>query len=208
MNMNCNKNDECEQVIQAPQEFLDYWFFPEGSWWVYQNQNGEIDTAICTRSDSFFYQLNDHHGVPPYCKWIYQSLLKHSNDTYFRKKHQEDIQELYSVNSLDNKCFLIVTSYSWYLPYGALLVYPFKISDTIDYKKFSWGKQFNYISDTSSIEVNKIVFNHVIHVIKYREGVLPEIFLNEIWFSKYIGIVKMSFANGNYWELIDYKINK
>ena len=85
----CNKHPagtECPQITQAPQAFLDYWYFPEGSQWVYRLQ-GSIPTVYDTVRVAYAresHQTNRSPGDPlAACVQAYQVSLTHSNHRYF-----------------------------------------------------------------------------------------------------------------------------
>lgn len=84
---------ECAQLQRAPAEFLAYWYFPKGSYWVYQKRGAqpvEVDTVtvIGTRvrvlsPDATTYGL-------PTCTELYDYTLWHSNRRYFRGFSSDD----------------------------------------------------------------------------------------------------------------------
>jgi hypothetical protein len=39
----CRQPKECTNIVKAPQPFLDYYYFPNGSYWVYRL---ESDSAV------------------------------------------------------------------------------------------------------------------------------------------------------------------
>ena len=45
----CKKDKTCDSIKSSPQEALDYWFFGEDSYWVYQKKGTEeLDTLKTT----------------------------------------------------------------------------------------------------------------------------------------------------------------
>ena len=50
-------NPDCDTVVDAPKEFLDYWFFNTGSYWVYKLADTSatiLDTVKITFSKTSF----------------------------------------------------------------------------------------------------------------------------------------------------------
>jgi hypothetical protein len=81
------KEDEplqkCESVEEAPQDFLDYWFFPEGSYYVYKLRGEERhDTMVVDHITDEYYQPYDHHSPTFPCTRLYTLTGKHS-DPFF-----------------------------------------------------------------------------------------------------------------------------
>jgi len=209
--MDCNKNDECEQVTQAPQEFLDYWFFPEGSWWVYRNQDGEFDTVTCTIRESNFYKPEDAYGLIP-CLYYYRCYYKHSNKKYFPDVGMKNRHSLEGLSSNSGVFWnLLASNNNNYYHFSYFFKYTYRIGDTIDFFKSGNKVQYSIIDDTTSFKINDS--DNITNVIKirYYDDFRPDSLTNNvefIWLVKNISILKIQYFLGFYWELIDYKINK
>jgi len=208
LNIACNKNDECDVITQAPQEFLDYWFFPVGSWWVYRNQDGEIDTVTCTIRESNFYTPEDAYGLIP-CLYYYRCFYDHSNKKYFPDvgmKNKHSIEGLSSNNGIFWN--LLASNYGSYYYFQYFFKYPYNIGDTVNYKVISNKVRLTTILDTNSLQIDSHQFYNVVNINYFHEGDKPDLLYENIWLANEVGIVKISYYSGEYWELIDYKINK
>ena len=77
-----NSDDEKEPTYYMSQEFKDYVLFPEGSWWVYENQYGQIDSINLYSQDT---EIKDGKDDYPYnFEWVNQNLFSsHYNDTIY-----------------------------------------------------------------------------------------------------------------------------
>ena len=90
MGLQCEKdeNEACTEIKQAPQEFLNCWYFPEGSWWEYQlkDSGGVYDKVTVIYQHEEYYEPNsadvNHFGVKP-CVKYYQTTWQHSNEKYY-----------------------------------------------------------------------------------------------------------------------------
>lgn len=77
----------CKSVLEAPKEYLDYWYFQEGSWWVYQLEGSNpaiYDTVIVIYNKAEYPDPYDNSwGLYRTCLMHYQITLQHSNKIYF-----------------------------------------------------------------------------------------------------------------------------
>ncbi|MEA3496383.1 MAG: hypothetical protein U9R42_10150 [Bacteroidota bacterium] len=196
----------CEAIKKAPQEFLDYWYFPEGSWWVYQNQDGEIDTVKC-----FENKIEHDYDFFP-CVFQYLSAVKHSNKKYFYQKDypQYSGHNFQGLNFGKGNCQLRVLSFNDYYSFSTILNFPFKIGDILVHGEINDEIRIKKIADSNSIEINNTMYYNSIHILQTVEGNIniPEIFAENIWLSKNTGLIKVTYFNGEYWELINHFINK
>ena len=66
--LQCKKDDDKkdpEEVTRLSEEFKDYAYFKEGSWWVYKELNsGYLDSAYIIRSDILVEHRPERHGGP------------------------------------------------------------------------------------------------------------------------------------------------
>jgi len=208
LNMDCNKNDECEVITQAPQEFLDYWFFPVGSWWVYKNQDGEFDTVTCTIRESNFYTPDDANGLIP-CLYYYICYYKHSNKHYFPDTGMYNTHKIQGVSSNNGIYWNLLASNSnnyYYFEY--FFKYPFNIRDTIDYLKIGSDKYLSIIEGNDSFTINNNKIYDVVRIFHFNDKLEAKDYRKYIWIGINIGIIKVQYSFGDFWELLDYKINK
>ncbi|MBD2722950.1 hypothetical protein [Hymenobacter armeniacus] len=77
---------ECAQVARAPAAFLAYWYFPRGSYWVYQKRGAspvEVDTVTVIGSRVRVFQPGQTTYGLPTCTELYDYTCWHSNRRYF-----------------------------------------------------------------------------------------------------------------------------
>jgi hypothetical protein len=187
-------NSETDTIFHD-QEFLDYWFFPKGSWWVYQRTDTNAiiyDTAIVVYEENYF------QGSTYYTNTREQKTgirIEHSNDYFKYPNSQIDSKagqlliaagEKNTLKSLNTK--------TPYFDYLYLLFYPFDRYD--EYKSF--------------ININLSVLLNLPYG-KVEDAIMISIHLsqiNHVWMKKDIGIVKYHHFDDTVWELKDYFINK
>ncbi len=67
----------CKETLSPPQQFLDYWLYPEGTYWVYQNvaDTSLIDTITLLEIDTVVFPSVD---VEDQCETTYWASFFHS----------------------------------------------------------------------------------------------------------------------------------
>ena len=78
---------QCGQVSRAPAAFLAYWYFPQGSYWVYQKRGSqpvEVDTVTAIYAQMRVFQPGATTYGLPTCTELYNYTCWHSNRRYFR----------------------------------------------------------------------------------------------------------------------------
>lgn len=210
----CNKDkvEGCKELAKAPQEFLDYWHFPNGSMWVYKLDSSEdiYDTVIVefSRAEK---GITDYDGGPNEgCEMVYLTRLIHS-DTIFHT-HPKGAPDFYKSHS-DFRTFYGKSTGSWslydnggdgkYLMAGTLFWYPFKEGEIA--KGNSTDIKFNGLITFSSDK-----FGAIDNTIFLSSNITPSHskHFKEMFIAKNIGIMKLKYTNGETWELVDYKIKK
>ena len=76
----------CPQVQQAPAAFLAYWYFPKGSYWVYQKRGSqpiEVDTVTVIGTEVRVFQPGQTTYGLPTCTELYDLACWHSNRRAF-----------------------------------------------------------------------------------------------------------------------------
>ena len=72
----------CSSVISAPQEFLDYWFMPKGSWWVYRLKGSNPAVYDTVRANLLHFAGFDPPASPfEPCIMRYEMGLGHYKST-------------------------------------------------------------------------------------------------------------------------------
>lgn len=78
----CRKSPSCNgSYSERPQQFLQYWYFGEGSYWIYKSSNGAlIDTVRVTKRYSDNTDVTDKYDGSPeaVCAKNYYLDLSHS----------------------------------------------------------------------------------------------------------------------------------
>ena len=196
--------DRNESDCHAPQEFLDYWFFPEGSWWVYTINDTIID-SLTNRN----YITTDNEDSDP-CDKHYSSYFTHyTSDSlqYYIGEHS-----YFSFNlGIDNWILQLRSGNNNYWGIGTFYKHNAEIGDII--KSFT-GKNdsfFMIVHDTNSIITQAGEFNQTIHIKKfwyYHTKEVPGFAITDIWLTKNVGITKLRYYDSTEIELLRYHINK
>ena len=182
--MNCNKNKN-EPVILLDKDFLSYFAFPVGSWWIYK----EIKTG---RKDSCFVELYSfEEKVSPKEGNIKNQLLHY----HIASKIHPTILG-----------FARPKGNSYYL---------FKdLEAGVNYFRYPWvvNKQkdgddhFNMREHYDSIQINSVYYHDVLRT----EFDYPD-YGNTIkseYYCKNVGVIKRIYFDSTTWELTKYFINK
>ena len=207
----CKKDnipDECASVLEAPKEYLDYWYFPSGSWWVYKLKDSlpaVYDTVKVTLANSTYFTPNEpDRGGARSCLRMYNARYEHSNATYF----PGGIKPGYEIyNSLQDgatsKWYIQQESYIFSLHSPDIFfVYPFLINETLP-----GGAK---IVDTNQVTTPLSTFNNIVHIIPDFGNTIDSTsrdYVKHFYYSSNIGLVKIIYTNNKTWELINYNIN-
>ena len=185
MNSNCDKepinpNPGFTDTLFQSQEFLDYWYFEEGSWWVYKRIDtvAEIyDTAIVTRT---WNQFIFSKYFQPYCIERYYMDVYHKSE-YLKKtghkiNYESNQQDILSVN------------------YGGIYFGGRNF--------FWWPVKFDTIGATAILDTNSIniisgAYDNIVHIKSYG---------GYFWVSKNFGLVKLDSYDGETWELVSHHL--
>ncbi len=198
LSSNCkeDKFKKCKDVLNAPQEYLDYWFFKEGTWWVYQlkDTTGIYDTVRVVYYDAYYEEYDDGN-IP--CKMFYN--ITYENTFYEGKLYW------YSSSLINPNKWLINES-------SASTMFIFSLGEQVFFYPFSVGEIFLFdtnrtIADTNFLVTPVDTFYNTVHIIREIPIDTP-IFINEYYITKNIGITKYIFTNNKTWELINFNIVK
>jgi len=197
-------NDDCDNIIEAPQEFLDYWYFPVGSWWAYQINDTIIDTLKCTEITKYHFDKDDETLGLERCVYYYTAYLTHSNKDIFPSKSDN----ITFASSYTGKWYLHSGSYAnlWYL--GYYFIYPFQLGDTIYYRKVGGKKMCTFVEDIENDTINYNIYLSAIRIINTWEGDKPTDLFEQMSICKDVGIIKINYFNGKKIELLNFFINK
>jgi hypothetical protein len=198
--INCNPNNGCEDcpnpniqpkdTIRFSQEFLDYTFFKEGSWWIYQRTDTTaqlFDTVTVARATNkvfFTPEISAFHALEQI-----DAQYMHSYNGFFQPNvAKKDHWQIFSCTVKDTNLFAAhCTSYSL-LAWGYYYTWPHKMGDNGNWK----------LIDTIPIDVmNKKL--PVLHIGLSNSSSL-------LWLSIRLGIVKFKTYTNQVWELKEYYI--
>ena len=81
------KPEVCDVVTEAPEDFLNYFFYPEGSYWVYRQDSagGLIDTLKIVRSRIGYFtdNVSSGGGNTGINTAVYQIWVEHTNPFFY-----------------------------------------------------------------------------------------------------------------------------
>jgi hypothetical protein len=195
---------KCGPEYIAATDFTAYWRFPTGSNWIYK-----LDTSVdiydtVTGANRIFYGNYNPDGGP--CDFrIYQQFLQHSNLKYFIPSDTVTNSSVEMLFSNPDNILNHYTSSRSLFSYDELVKYPYKIGDSIRNSRLASIK-LNSI-DTFNSAFGK--FDSTIHL----TSTPPVPYLNlkhftDMYLAKNVGIVKITYTNGEVWNLIKYEIKK
>ncbi|MBC6700264.1 hypothetical protein [Hymenobacter sp. BT190] len=206
----CRKEEviqECPQVGQAPQAFLNYWYFPEGSYWVYK-QRGSVpailDTVRAFSVKKRLFKPGENTFGLPTCVEIYECNFSHSNRSFFRGLSSlqnftgfEHISSLYTGDEWGAQ--QATEAGNMYSP-GLILSFPLPSPGT---RLTAAGPM---LLDTMAVTVPAGQFRHSLHfAISFRDSTTAN-FLRRYQLSRGIGYTRLVYTQLGTWELIAYKI--
>jgi len=189
-NMNCenepiNPHPGFTDTLFQSQEFLDYWYFKEGSWWVYKRTDttAEIyDTAFVKKAWKEF--IFSKYAMPYAIERYYMDV--YHNAECFTKKGFYGC----NINYESNQQGMLSVNYGGGYFGGRNF--------------FWWPIEFTYVGyttmlDTSSITIISGTYHNCVHI-KDPDGFF--------WISKNIGLIKLDSDDGKTWELLNFKLIK
>jgi len=189
VNFSCKK--KCECIDELPHEFLSYWCFDQGSWWVYQlkDTTNVFDTVTITKSELFANGTeNDGYYYP--CTEYSNCDIIHSN-SLFSDHINNSKSEGYSSSSKGDK-----ENYSVFVD-SKIYFSDFLSYSTIQGFIMENNKYWKLI-DMQSVQTPTNTFNNILHYVSSDSL--------HYFFSKNVGIVKRITSDGNTWELINYNV--
>ena len=182
------KDDEQKPTYYMSEEFKDYVLFPEGSWWVYKNQYGQLDTVkiiwqeIEVENSNHFaskIQTFQHH--------LYSSFV---NDTFYggggaRLKGGDPMG--YNQGSKYSFSYLFFTA---------------KDTGELYYHE---TKECKYVRKLIKYKINNSKFNHVKVFKTFEKKYYQQ--PNRIYWAKDVGPIKKVLFDSTVWKLKNYHIN-
>ncbi len=201
---------ECPQLTRAPQAFLDYWYFPKGSFWVYRLKGASpavYDTMRVTQADenhTTYYSDGDAHQP---CIQIYQAYVTHSNRAYFPgiPGTGQLGAEIFASDPYFQGEHLVMhhTSIGLYYSPEVGFGYPIQLGQ----------KLLNRLTfvDTAAVATPVGTFRQSVHLVP-DFGVNVDSsqanWIRHIYRSRYVGITKVVYTNNQTWELVSFTIKR
>lgn len=199
---------ECAQLTRAPQAYLDYWYFPEGSQWVYRLRGARpavydtMRTVLTDEAHSTHYQDGDSR-IP--CVQGYRTTLTHSNRTYFPGTGGLGLEVMASDPAFHGEDWVVnhASEVRTLYPLEVGFGYPIRLGQ----------KLLNYLTfvDTAAVTTPAGTFRQSVHVVPDFGPAVDSLqgnWIRHLYRSRYVGITKIVYTNAQIWELVAYTINR
>lgn len=175
------------------QEFKDYVVFPIGSYWVYEEEaSGEIDSVYLYKLEKGI--IDSRKKVP----YNYENYRSYNFSSYFNDTIV-DVGGAEFYGFLPAYCISSEFSYSNSIIYSDYYFGPANIGDTLKtYKNLVFNEYFNNYSAKAS------TYNSVKHFHCINQTFSLQ--LRDIYYSRYIGVIRKELFNGQVWNLKRYHI--
>lgn len=211
---NCDRTPECQKIYEPPQDFLDYWYFPEGSWWIYKLKDtvpAVYDTVRVTGSEDFKTPSYDQAHEPCihyYWTWWEHSLYKNPVDdrpNSGQKRH--DIMEVehwepyYAVRMHEGAHYDSGDNPMFIAPNDSGQVLLMDGGDTVNYVKSHGDLRIDNRAYKDCIEISWDLFPNLYYGLDSHAP-------RALWWCKNIGLVQMFYSDSTVWQLQDYHINR
>jgi len=181
--MGSNCRDDCNEPVpfhKLDKDFLSYCVFPEGSWWVYEEEiSGEIDSTYIISKESGRKEGILGRGCNVKYEYEYITIQQVINEDVIFCHASPRIVDVNTV---------------WYYAYSkSSVIHFFKFPDNRD----TLRKDFFRTRYDSLIVSGKSYMN----VVEIRSGSYSE------FYSKDVGQIRRGFKDSTKWNLIKYHIN-
>lgn len=205
--------DKCppcgNDYLQIPQEMKDWALFEEGSWWV--NRLAEDTTVLDTvrvvpnsltdfRSNKS--KCDDNNSLSTQCSETLTYRLQHSNTDYF--PHHADT----TIGGFDEIVLYYppgggVCLYYYGSGYGGGVI--FAIDPIIVGENYG---NFTLIDTFSNINYNGINTTQIFYSSIVTNNPPPGFLMQDIYWGKNVGILKLEVPPNQTWELINYEVKQ
>ena len=176
------------------QEFKDYVVFGVGSYWVYEDQDLQIDSLYCHRSKLFIKEASENLG---YDYERLQIAFKTSfyNDSLTGDAHPERNDRKFYVYEEGSLTYFL-NSYIQFFN-NQLLDVEYQLQEDSKLKYESYFDEFNVLGKNYQ-QVR--VFTNLIPNSNYA----PE----RIYYARNVGVIRKEMLNGQVWNLKRYHVNQ
>jgi len=201
--------EECPQVAEAPQEFLNYWFFPEGSYWVYRQRGSApavYDTVRAFAAKTRVFKPGQATYGLPTCVALYEANFSHSNRTFFRGLSSlQNFMGFENISSLNSGSAWggqqTTNAGNLYSP-GLFFAYPLPPPGTM------LSPDGPLLLDTAAVTVPVGRFARSRHfAVFFRDSTVGN-YLRRFQLSRGVGYTRLVYTGIGTWELVAYKINR
>lgn len=171
-------------TYKIPDDFKQYILFPKDSWWIYKDQNNNMDTLRIIRVDNQL--LGDK------CEGYAEKLtIQYSSTRFGVFKGTSDMlvpNLFYYCCSPDKKYFI-------------------DLSSTTKQNPFISCSSASFWHIEPSMEVENITYNDVYVVIADTIDFYEDYKPSESYFVKNIGLIQAKYFDGSEWKLTEFFIN-
>jgi hypothetical protein len=187
-----------EDTIYVSEELKNYYFFGEGSWWVYKRTDTNAiiyDTATLVKRESRI--VYERIYYPTAWEYTFTGIL-HSHYNAIPGGVESKLQiNTENLNGLTDR----IGMYSQRTLFKNVIDFFSIPIDSISILNKSNGN--SYLIDTNSLFISNYTFNNTLHL---QHGFIPDFFY-DIYLTKNVGLTKYRNAGDNTeWELISYEI--
>lgn len=204
----CDRNQYvCKEqdLVEAPPEFLQYWYFPKGSYWIYKLQDtvGVYDTVRVTNDHKRYCKGDDPHNPDcdqGNCVWMYSNTWEHSDTTFFYSKPNYPANH-YTTSYYFGTYWAVAGSGSAASTPPYLFKYPYTINETF------LGNTKVVSEDT--INVIAGTFAKTVHIIpepvKDNDSSKYD-YVKHLYITPQVGVIKWHYTHNKIWELVEYDV--
>jgi hypothetical protein len=205
-----DKNIACKtsELVEAPPEFLKYWYFPKGSYWIYklQDTTGVYDTVRVVKNEITHFEPYDHVMDQVPCSNRYNTYWQHSNEVYFNPYPYED-----AMHSFES--YYIEPNYWSMSMISRMNLHGFAHMFAVPYEEGKDMNQSSHLENILTLNTTNTPFPNTLHIIPTSKvfdkadstiGDYPK----HIYLSPDVGISRIEYTHNRKWELVDYFIAK
>ncbi|MEX0966584.1 MAG: hypothetical protein WD077_05065 [Bacteroidia bacterium] len=216
--VDCCDDDSCPHIFDClddsyftdtifkPQQFLDYWYFEKGSWWVYQRMDTNATVYDTVRVIATVRNIYCDFNQGPVCAESALMNMRHSNSFFFRKDSASLSQILGSSTNFNLSDESVHSNgyihNGFLMGVGSFFQWPIRIGD-----EYFHG---NIVLDSNVVITPYGTLSNTVHIqINYSTSAG-----GEIWITRNIGFTRMKFyppqsendLPESEWALVDYHV--
>lgn len=192
-------DDKCKDIAYLPPGFLNYWFFNQGSFWVYQLNDSTTTVFDTVRVVGAKKEVEPPSREPerPICVEWALLTLEHSCTTFYNTSPTYPFTRIYSFYDSGAKRFFCISDFSklssgeqGYLYYSA---------DGNNYVYSDVPSQWQLIENITLITPVG-TFENVLHYKLFNQM--------DLFIAPGVGIIKIITSNNQVWELVQYNVSQ